>query len=106
MSKRPGSEKANRAENCYAKYDRDAFSEYLENKKECIYHRLTWEADEMERGLENKYGIRVTLYLKQNNISYETMHRFICREARTVPNLLMVDCKSALEYMKWAIFST
>ena len=32
------------------------------------------------------------------------MHRFICREARTVPNLLMVDCKSALEYMKWAIF--
>ena len=52
----------------------------------------------------NKYGTRVTLYFKQNNISYKTMHRFICREARTVPNLLMVCCKSELEYRKCATF--
>ena len=58
----------------------------------------------MERGLVNKYGTRVTLYFKQNNISYKIMHRFIYREARTVPNLLMVDCKSELEYRKWATF--
>ena len=65
---------------CHAKYDRDAFSEHLENKKECIYHRLTREIDEMEQGLVNKYGPRVTLYF------------------------LMVDCKSELEYRKWATF--
>ena len=35
---------------------------------------------------------------------YKTMHRFICREARTVPNLLMVNCKSEFEYRKWATF--
>ena len=48
----------------------------------------------------NKYGTRVTLYFKQNNISYKAMYRFTCKEARTVPNLLMIDCKSELEYRK------
>ena len=104
MSKRPGSERANKVEECHAKYEREAFSEHLENKKECIYHRLTREVDKMERGLANKYGTRVTLYFKQNNTSNQDMYRFICREARHVPNVLMAGCKSELEYRKWATF--
>ena len=64
-----------------------------------MYHRLTREVDEMEQGLANKYGTRGTLYFKQNNTSYQDMYRFICREARTLSNLLMVDCKSELEYV-------
>ena len=47
-------------EKCHAKYDRDAFSENLENKKACIYPRLTWEVNEMEQGLGNKYSTRIT----------------------------------------------
>ena len=91
MSRRPGSESANEEEECSAKYSKNAFSEHLETKRECIYHKLTWIVDEVERKLKNRYGTRLTFYFKQNNISYKTMHKFICRESRTVPNLLMVD---------------
>ena len=73
---------------------REAFSEQLENKKECIYHILAWGVEEMEQELVNKYGTRITLYFKDNNTSYQDMYRFICRRARTVSNLLMVNCKS------------
>ena len=58
----------------------------------------------MEQELANKYGTRVTLYLKGNNTSYQEMYRFICRRARAMPNLLMIDCKSNLDYRKWATF--
>ena len=100
MSKRPGSARANKAEECQAKYDREAFSEHLENKKECIYHRLTQGVEETEQELANKYGTRVTLYLKDNNMSYKEMHRVICRYARTILNRLslMVDCKSNFQF--------
>ena len=54
--------------------------------------------------MANKYATRVTLYLKDNSTSYQEMYRFICRRARTIPNLLMVDKKSNLEYRKWATF--
>ena len=54
--------------------------------------------------MANKYATRVTLYLKDNNTSYQEMYRFICRRAKTIPNLLMVDKKSNLEYRKWATF--
>ena len=77
MSKRPGSARANKVEECQAKYDREAFSEHLENKKEYIYHRLTQGVEEMEQELTNKYGTRVTLYLKENNTTYKEMHRVI-----------------------------
>ena len=39
-----------------------------------------------------------------NNMSYQDMYRFTCRQARTVPNLLMVGCKSNLEYRTWVTF--
>ena len=52
----------------------------------------------------HKYGTRVTLYLKDNKTLYKEMHRVICRYSRTIPNLLMVDCKSNLENRKWATF--
>ena len=58
MSKWPGSARTNKAEECQAKCDREAFSEHLENKK-CIYHRLTQGVEEMEQELANKYGKRV-----------------------------------------------
>ena len=58
----------------------------------------------MEQELANKYSTRITLYVKDNNTSYQDMYRFIRRRARTVPNLLIVDCKSNLEYRKWATF--
>ena len=77
MYKRPGSARANKVEECQAKYDREAFSEHLENKKEYIYHRLTQGVEEMEQELTNKYGTRVTLYLKENNTTYKEMHRVI-----------------------------
>ena len=98
MSKRPGSARANKVEECQAKYDREAFSENIENKKECIYHRLTQGMEEMKQELANKYGTRVTLYLKDNNMSYKEMRRVICRYARTISNLLMVDCKSNFQF--------
>ena len=52
----------------------------------------------------HKYGTRVTLYLKDNKTLYKEMHRVICRYSRTIPNLLMVDCKSNLENRKWVFF--
>ena len=56
--------------------------------------------------MEDRYGTRVALYFRQNSTSYKTMYRFTCREATSVPNLLMVDCKSASENRKWATFYT
>ena len=58
----------------------------------------------MEKELANKYGTRITLYLKDSNIPYREVYRFICRQARTTPNLLMVSGKSNLECRKWATF--
>ena len=58
----------------------------------------------MEQELANKYGTRVTLYLKDNKTPHKEMHRVTCRYVRTIPNLHMVDCKSNLEYRKWATF--
>ena len=55
----------------------------------------------MEQELANNYSTRIILYFKDNNTLYQEMYRFICRRARTVLNLLMVDCKSNLEYRKW-----
>ena len=104
MSRRPGSGRANRVEEYHAKYDREAFREDLENKRECICHRLTLEVDEMERELANKYGTRVTLYFKQNSTSCQDMYSFICRAARIVPSLLMTDYKPELEYRERATF--
>ena len=68
MSKRPESGRANKVEECQAKYDREAFSKYLEIKKDCIYHRLTQGVEELEQELANKYGTRITLYLKDSNM--------------------------------------
>ena len=69
---------------------------HLENKKECIYHRLTQGVEEMEQELGGKYGTKVTLYFKDSNISCQEMFRFICKQARTTPNLLVVGGKSNL----------
>ena len=90
MSRRPGNVRVNEEEERSANYSRNLFSEHLEIKRDCIYHKLTWVVDEMERTLRNRYGTRVTLYFKQNNTSHKTMHELICRESRTVTNLLMV----------------
>ena len=52
---------------------------HLDNKKECIYHRLTQGVEEMEQELGDKYGTKVTLYFKDSNTSYQEMFRFICK---------------------------
>ena len=87
MSKRPGSVKANKIEEYQAKFDKETLSKHLENKKECIYHRLAQGVEEMEQELVNKYGTKIILYLKDSNMSYHEMYRFSCRHARTIPNL-------------------
>ena len=78
--------------------------EHLEDKRECIYHGLTWEVDEMESFLGSTWGTRVTLYFRKSDTSYSTMHKIVCRESGTVPKLLMVDCKPAADHRKWATF--
>ena len=60
----------------------------------------------MECKLQNKYDIRVILYFKKNSISYGDMHRFILREAGTLPDILMRDCKTMFDNRKWATFYT
>ena len=72
MSKQPESERDNKVEECHAKYDREAFSEHLENKKECIYHRLIREVDKMEQSLANKYGIAESLISISSRIPHHT----------------------------------
>ena len=37
---------------------------HLENKKECIYHRLTQGVEEMEQEYGGKYSTKATLYFK------------------------------------------
>ena len=56
--------------------------------------------------MQKTYGDRVILHFKQSNIPYAYMNEFICREARTcsLPECLMVDCKTILETRKWALF--
>ena len=104
MAKRPGSTSANNVEKCQDKYDRAGFREHLRIKEKCIYHRLSQSVEEMKQGLAIFYGTRVILYLKSNNTSYQEMHSVICRQAGTIPNLLMVGGNSNLEYRKWATF--
>ena len=106
MSKHPGSRTSSNEEQCYAKYDRNSFHEHLEDRMNCIYHKLTWESKEMERKLQNKHGVRVTLYFKQNIMPYGDMCRFIFRESGTFPHFLMVDCKTMFENRKWVSFYT
>ena len=51
ISKRPGSAKAkaNKVEKCQPRDNMETFRVHLENKKECIYHRLTQGVEEMEQ---------------------------------------------------------
>jgi len=104
LDKRSGSAKADKEEKCHARYNRNIFSKHLEDKKECIYHQLIWEVEEMERMLGSTWGTRVTLYFKKNDTSYATMYKIVRRESGTVPKRLMVDCKSLADHRKWATF--
>ena len=37
----------------------DTFHDHLENKEDCIYHKLVLGVDDLEDNLQDKYGIRV-----------------------------------------------
>ena len=87
---------------CQEKYDRADFQEHLKLKKDCIYHGITQGFEEMEKWLEDTYGIIVTVYFKSNNISYLEMYSFISHRAGTFPKLLMVGGNCNMEYRKWA----
>ena len=89
---------------CQDKYDRAAFKEHLTIEGECIYHGLSQDVEEMEQELENKYGTRVVLHFKNNNTSYQKMHNLICRQAETIPRLLMVGDDPNWKYRKLAGF--
>ena len=58
----------------------------------------------MEKELANQYGIRVILLFNNNNTSYQTMRNVICRQAETIPHLLMVGDDPNWKCRKWASF--
>ena len=75
---------------------------HLENKRECIYHKLGVGVEKMEQGLGSRYGTKITLYPKDSNATYQEMYRIIYRQTRTIPNFLVMGGKSNLEDRKWA----
>ena len=87
MPKRPERSASSNEEQCYAKYSMNSFHKHLEDRMNCIYHKLTREFEESERKLQNKHGVGVTLYFKQDSIPYGDMYRFIFRESGLFPIL-------------------
>ena len=96
-SKRTGSMLTGSAMKYQEKYDRVDFQKHLKLKKACIYHGITQGFEEMEKWLEDTYGIIVTIYFKSNNISYLEMYSFISHQAGTFPKLLTVGGNCNME---------
>ena len=71
---------------CYTKYSKDVFRGQLDNKEDCIHHKLAQWVDDLEDNLQDKYGTRVILYFKGNKTTYLDMCQLVLSKTQTKPN--------------------
>ena len=49
---------------CYAKYGKEIFCDNLEDREECIYHKLVRGYDDLMKEFERGFGTKVVIMFK------------------------------------------